>query len=222
MLKKRDYSHLLGKKSGYVTAIEILFNEKDGSCLLCECVCGKKIKKRITRFNNGKNISCGCMNSVTHGLAKSPEYRIWAGMIHRCGNSNHPYFEHYGGRGITVCDKWLNSFESFISDMGKRTSKNHSLDRINNDGNYEPNNCRWATNLEQGRNTSKNVRITHNGKTQTLSEWCEELSIAPATLGYRLNKAGWDVEKALTTPVSKDSRFTSASGNSYKAYLKED
>lgn len=133
--------------------------------LLCKCDCGQSRVIRRDHLMSGHTQSCGCLSLeisksmfVKHGLCKSVEYRTWCHMKDRCLNKNHSEWEHYGGRGIKVCDKWL-KFENFYADMGQRPS-GRSLDRINNDGNYEPKNCRWATNIEQANNTRRNkVRI---------------------------------------------------------------
>lgn len=170
---------------------------------LCLCSCGKerivgrrKLVRHLTRTCGGK----GC-SSVTHGLSQTPEYQIWASMCSRCTNPNHQAFSNYGGRGITVCDQWLQSFEAFLADVGARPSDLHSLDRFpNNNGNYSPSNCRWATTTQQNRNTRMNVFLRHNGRSQTVSAWSEELEIDSTTIRARL-KRGWSVERALTTLV---------------------
>jgi len=135
-----------------------------------------------------------------HNIAKMPEYNIWTQMKQRCANANMPNYAAYGGRGIAVCDRWRESFENFITDMGVRPGKDYSLDRIDNDGPYSPENCRWATRIEQGNNTRTNRWITYNGKTMTLSEWSRKLNIAKSTLRNRFKK-GWSVERAFSEPI---------------------
>lgn len=130
---------------------------------------------------------------------RTREYISWANLKIRCYKKNHPYYPDYGGRGITVCERWLNSFENFLSDMG-RCPDGHTIDRINNDGNYEPSNCRWATKVEQASNRKSNRVLTFNGKTQIAKRWAEELGIGYQTLIFRL-KSGWPVERALTAKV---------------------
>ncbi|MGY8988455.1 MAG: hypothetical protein ACKVG7_07840, partial [Flavobacteriales bacterium] len=110
-------------------------------------------------------------------------------------------YDGYGGRGISVCDRWRDSFENFLADMGERPSNEHSIDRKDNDGNYEPDNCRWATKKEQGRNRRSNRILTFNNKTQTLIEWSEELGISSAVIRQRIKASGWSIEEALTTPA---------------------
>lgn len=128
-----------------------------------------------------------------------PEYTIWGEMKARCLNKNR---ENYGGRGITVCSRWLR-FEEFIKDMGTRPSKNHSIDRIDNDKGYFKENCKWATWKEQSRNKRNNVNITYQGKTQCLPDWAEELGISKSTLQSRINRSNWPIERAFTTLANK-------------------
>src|SRR5688500_16157023 len=120
--------------------------------------------------------------TTKHGLRNCSEYRAWASMKQRCLNPKVVAYPQYGQRGIKVCDRWLTSFPNFYADMGPRPSPSHSLDRIDNDGDYTPDNCRWATRVEQGRNQRTNVLFTHNGKTQCLTAWSEEIGIPADTL----------------------------------------
>jgi len=124
-------------------------------------------------------------------------------MKNRTTNSNNKSFHRYGGRGIKVCNRWSKSFENFIKDMGQRPTKNHSIDRIDNDGNYTPVNCRWATKKEQSNNTKTNRFITFNHETKTIAEWARKLNINYVTLLRRLSNLNWSIEKSLTTPVQK-------------------
>jgi hypothetical protein len=123
-------------------------------------------------------------------------------MIQRCTNSNYTYYKDYGGRGIKVCDRWLNSFEDFLADM-REAPKGLSLDRIDNNGDYTPENCRWATIKEQCNNTRCNHLLTYNGKTQSISQWANELGTKWITLYKRINTYGWSVDRALSTPVQR-------------------
>ena len=139
----------------------------------------------------------------THGEAfrnTTTEYRIWSGMLARTRNSNHRYFGRYGGRGIKVCDRWL-KYENFLTDMGRKPSPEHSIDRINNDGDYEPGNCRWATKKEQGNNTSTVRWITYKGETKTLRQWAKHLDMSDAALHYRLKNM--TLFRAFEQPKSK-------------------
>jgi hypothetical protein len=123
----------------------------------CKCDCGNIKIVRLNSLRTGNTKSCGCLkkeilNKTTHGMSKSKEYNSWLGMKNRCLNSKDKFFNIYGGRGIKICDNWINSFDNFISDMGIKPKSNFSLDRINVDGNYEPSNCRWASPKEQANN----------------------------------------------------------------------
>ncbi len=176
----------------------------------CRCDCGKTKDVRACDLKLHPDPSCGCTlregqkrGYVRHGLSDTPEYAIWCEMKDRCNNN-----PRYTGKGITVCEQWANSFEAFYADMGPRPSPSHSIDRIDNHGNYEPGNCRWATPKVQSNNTSVNQILTFEGRSMTLTAWSEELGLNPSTLFYRINRLGWTVEKALTTaPISKYRRW---------------
>lgn len=141
----------------------------------------------------------------THGCAfrtlKTAEYRIWAAMKTRCSNPRQKAYTYYGARGIRVCDRWL-TFENFLDDMGIRPSDKHELDRIDNNGNYEPNNCRWSVKKDQARNRRNNILVAFRGETLVLSEWAERLGISYCCLYQRLS-SGWSVESAFTTPNTR-------------------
>jgi hypothetical protein len=141
------------------------------------------------------------MSNLVHGLSASSEYSAWKAMIQRCTNVNNAQVIRYGGRGITVCDRWLNSFEAFYLDMGPKPTQEHSLDRRNNDGNYEPGNCRWATDTEQQRNKSNNRLVDYDGRKVTVAELSELTGISEAVLHYRLNSG--IVGDAFTKEVCK-------------------
>ena len=138
---------------------------------------------------------------TTHGMSRTSTYHIWASMKARCSNKNHQNYHRYGGRGVSVCKDWVNSFEQFFQDMGERPD-GMSIDRIDVNGNYEPANCRWATANEQMRNTSVNRLITHNGETKTLVEWSELAGMSMQTLCARLDRWGWSFEDAISKPVN--------------------
>jgi hypothetical protein len=137
----------------------------------------------------------------THGLSRSAIYNIWNAMRQRCENPSNDAYDRYGGRGIKVCDRWL-KFENFLADMGTRPS-GKSLDRVDNDGNYEPGNVEWRGRSQQARNKSNNRRFEFMGKNLCIAEWCEEIGMKDQTLKNRLYSYGWSIERALTTPVRK-------------------
>lgn len=135
-----------------------------------------------------------------HGLSYTSEYRAWQTMRLRCTVPTNPAYKDYGGRGITVCERWINSVENFIADMGPKPSSKHELDRKDNDKGYSPDNCRWATRKVNDRNRRSNRLITYLGETHALAHWCERFRIPRDTAKKRLDK-GWDAEKTFTTPV---------------------
>jgi len=130
-----------------------------------------------------------------------PEYKLWANMKQRCLNPMHKFYRHYGGRGITVCKRWLESFDNFYADMGPRTTEMHTLARRDNNGNYTLENCYWATRKEQCNNQSTNHRVTVAGVTRTVTEWAQVLGAKPAVIFNRIQQYGWDEVTACTTPV---------------------
>lgn len=161
---------------------------------LCECDCGTRKVIRSTSLMKGNTSSCGCLReelrgkpSVTHGQSRTETYNIWSGMLSRCFNQNATKYPDYGGRGITVCDRWR-KFENFLEDMGERP-EGKSLDRYpDNDGDYEPGNCRWASLLQQANNKRSNIILTNDGKTMTLGQWSRHLGIPMKLLRSRYYK----------------------------------
>jgi hypothetical protein len=169
----------------------------------CMCDCGTMMDARANALRSGNTASCGCLfrdslieRNRTHGLSRTPEYRIWKNMRRRCNAATCQDFKNYGGRGIGISERW-NDFKVFVDDMGKRPSKRHSIDRIDFNGDYCKENCRWATAGEQANNTRMNYRITIGGQTKNLSQWAREYRIGRTKLRYRL-KHGWGVLRALT------------------------
>lgn len=172
----------------------------------CKCDCGAIKFIEARHLLSGGTRSCGCWQAEeaskrakTHGRTRTPEYWVWASMRQRCYDKNTRNYHRYGGRGITVCDRWRHSFNNFYADMGKRP-EGYSIDRIDNDRGYSPDNCRWISSKENCRNQERSRMITWRAKTQCLSAWAEELGIPMKTLHFRLTK-GWAVDKALATPV---------------------
>lgn len=148
---------------GRLTVIERVGNDiRNQAVWACQCSCGNIVTVCGAKLRSGHTKSCGCLHKKTlsalrktHGMSGTPEYNSWNSMKDRCRNKDNQDFKNYGGRGITVCDRWLNSFENFFADMGPKPSPNHSIDRKDNDGNYYPGNCKWSTILEQANNTGK-------------------------------------------------------------------
>jgi hypothetical protein len=130
-------------------------------------------------------------------MTKNPTHRTWCGIKTRCYNERESCYPYYGGRGIRVCDRWLNSFENFLADMGDKPSAKHSIERKDVNGHYEPNNCCWATQEEQANNKTDTKRFLYQGRNQSLPQWAREYGIKPATLKQRMRR-GWLLEDALT------------------------
>ena len=168
------------------------------------CDCGTEKATTSLNLRHGKSRSCGGCNfkhgATRHGLV-TREYRIWHSMKFRCFSPNATHYHSYGGRGITVCQRWVDNFQNFLDDMGMPPTPKHSIDRIDNDGHYEPQNCRWATALEQGQNTRTNRHVTINGETMILADAIRRFMAGKrGTVQSRISR-GWSVERALFTPT---------------------
>lgn len=173
------------------------------------CTCGKEFEARVSSVTSGNTTTCGCGKGLgvprKYGdlsCAEMPEYSVWADIKKRTSGVLKKNNSSYYRRGIKICDRWKNSFENFYKDMGPRPSDKHSIDRIDNDGNYEPSNCRWVTQLEQNRNKSNNRLITIGGETKILQEWLEFLKIPLSSYRNRVIRGMSPVE-ALTKPFQK-------------------
>lgn len=197
-----------GQRYGRLNVLKHDGLRKGRNFYLCRCECGTECSVLGTRLRSGKTSSCGCFHreriseaNTKHGRSHTTEYGIWTQMRARCERpSNHAY-ERYGGRGIRVCERWK-EFSKFIADMGERPSSEYSLDRIDNNGNYEPTNCRWATRAEQSSNRRNNIRVTIDHKEVTLSEAARMFGISGLVVWKRIRR-GWTIEKALCEPVRK-------------------
>lgn len=197
---------LVGKVFGRLTVVSYAYMEKRHHYWSTVCECGTKTVVGGCHLRSGHTKSCSCLNreetskrESIHGQSANttPEYQAWNSMKARCYNIKNRRHHRYGGRGIKVCEQWLHSFESFFADMGLKPSADYSLDRIDNDKDYSPDNCRWATSQQQSNNRSGNLMITHNGKTMTKSDWLRETGIPRATFDQR-RKKGWSIERCLT------------------------
>lgn len=207
-MEKED---LIGKKINKWIIISKAKNRNGKSYYLCRCECGKEKEVNLQNLKRNLSKSCGCLRNketairnTTHNLTGIPEHGVWFGIKARCLNPKNSRYNRYGGRGITICDEWKDSFEQFYADMGPRPSNKHSIERRNNDLGYNKDNCYWVTNDVQSRNRINNINITWNGKTQCLLDWTKELfpNNSYSLLEYRLKK-GWNIEKILTTPAQK-------------------
>lgn len=204
---------LTGQRFGHVTVLKRTpnpYKSQTGAAWMCECDCGKTFVATSANLRSGRYKSCGCESRkeakerfTTHGMSKTRLYHIWAGMKKRCYNKQDKSYGCYGGHGITVCDAWREDFQSF-ADWAKESGYNDKLtiDRINSRGNYEPDNCRWASRLTQSNNTRRNHELTFKGKTQSVARWADEVGLNYHTLESRIN-FGWPVERALTAPARK-------------------
>lgn len=198
-----------GQRFGRLEVVRHAGRIKKDQTWLCRCDCGLETQVSTHNLTSGRTKSCGCWkkerrNRLTHGMSNSPTWKVWVKMRERCLDSRCAEFPHYGGRGILVCERWV-KFENFLADMGEKP-EGLSIDRIQNNGNYEPGNCQWATDLDQMRNTRRNKFFTYNGQTKCMSAWEEELHFPRALLWARIQKLGWSIEKALSTPARQCQR----------------
>ena len=169
---------------------------------VCRCSCGSETTVEQYKIISGHTVSCGCWKlerSRTHAMTGTPEHRCWKNMRSRCTNPNIPSFDKYGGRGIQICARW-SRFENFFEDMGPRPTPKHTIERIDNNGHYCPENCKWATMAEQDVNKRTNRFLAWDGKTLTVSQWACQLGMPETTLRARIGYLGWSIEKALTLP----------------------
>lgn len=178
---------------------------------ICRCACGTVASRNGHSLRRGASKSCGCaaasLASRTKTLDFGPtaypaEHRVWSGMKTRCFNPKDKHYRDYGGRGITICDRWLGpkGFENFVRDMGPRPSSAHKIDRIDNDGGYAPDNCRWVTQREQNRNYRRNLVVTVDGQPLCLADACTKRG-ANYHLVYARLQRGWDLERAICAPL---------------------
>lgn len=178
---------------------------------MCRCDCGEEKTVEFSRLQYTK--SCGCLKlgigkkNTSHGHSAggstSPTYRTWVNIKGRCLYPCHKYYNHYGGRGITICDRWKDSFENFLADMGVRPEVKCTIDRIDNSKGYSPENCRWATMKEQQRNRTNNRIISAFGQDRPVCAWAEEYGISYTAILWRMKTLGWNAEKAISTPQMK-------------------
>lgn len=198
----KDYS---GEVFGRLTAIKLITRDltsNNNHIWLFRCACGITKSIKIQQVRSGNTSSCGCIarealikRNTSHGLSKTSEYKTWKDMRQRCYNKNNKEYANYGARGITVCSRW-DDFSKFLEDMGGRPSTLHTIDRIDVNLGYCPENCRWADIDTQSNNKRTTPKIKYNGKEQTISQWCREYGIDVSKVQYRI-KQGMTLEKAL-------------------------
>lgn len=209
----RNKIDISGNRYGMLTAVKFYAIVGRRTFWECLCDCGNIHQCDMGNLKNGSTTSCGCHRNMilslkgkTHGEAaiktKTKEYRTWIDIKTRCYNAKESTYQYYGGKGIAVCDRWMNSYEDFLTDMGRAPSPNHSIERNDVKKGYEPSNCRWATRLEQMNNTSKTLRVEFKGAVKPFSDWCRELGLKRSMVYQRIHKLKWDVEKAFTTPCT--------------------
>lgn len=204
-------------KYGKLTVIEFVGKENSSNPTLdakyvykCICECGKDVYIRGSHLTGGKTISCGCHRdkiNFIHGDYKTPIYYSWQDMKDRCYNQNNIRYKNYGGRGIIVCDEWKNSYLNFKNDIGEKPTSEHTLDRIDVNGNYCKENCRWASLEEQANNTTRNHFVELDGINLTITQWARKYSLKPEVIFGRLER-GWSEERAIKTPSNKKPLLT--------------
>lgn len=204
-----DINDYIGKKRGKITVISLAERTHDDRLwkLHCECECGNFIDVTPSQFNRGVIKSCGCTKGIGYNTkdmrTKHPLYGTWRQMMGRCYNKKANRYDRYGGRGIYVCEEWhdFQKFAKWVDSIGGRPG-GMTLDRIDNDGPYCPENCRFVTWEEQHTRKSSSVYFEYNGKKLTIAQWSREIGISWNTLDGRIRR-GWSTEKALNTPVRK-------------------
>lgn len=216
-LRKPPIKDLAGKVFGRLTAVRHVSTNKHGQAVwLCQCSCGNAHEVVSQSLVLGHTTSCGCLRHDTpahnrvHNMSRTPLFGVWAMMLSRCGNQNAKAYKDYGGRGIKVCDRWQ-FFENFHAAMGDRPTPKHQIDRIDNEGPYSPENCRWALREQQAKNKRNTRLLTANGETLHLAEWARRLGCNPAAILARL-ATGMPETEAVTKPIPArpNSRLTPA------------
>ena len=213
--KTMAFKDLTGQKFGKLVANEKVINNKYGAAMWkCICDCGNNVIVKSGSLISGHTKSCGCLraeilkatqkNNITHGMTNTKIFRTYNSMKERCYRKNSISYSYYGGKGITICDEWLNKqngFQNFYNwAMKNGYDKTLTIDRIDNNKGYSPNNCRWTTNIKQNNNRSNTIKLSHNGKTQTISEWAKDISISSVVIKSRLARNN-DIEKILSPYV---------------------
>lgn len=201
-MKKTNWNlnYSAGQRFGKLTTVRSF--RSDQWWFECKCDCGTVKNIRKKNLTSGQIVSCGCYNltkGITHGMTRTTEFSCWSNMKQRCSNPKAEEFHNYGGRGICVCERWQNSFENFLADMGFRPT-GKSIERKNVNGNYEPSNCIWADDTTQANNTRSNHIVEFNGKSMTLAQWSRETGVNLNTIRVRILR-GWKDWRAISEPA---------------------
>ena len=214
-LVKRGAS-IVGMTFGRLIVLSVSENNKNK--VICQCSCPNKTIKEIFKYCliSGHTKSCGCLvkeavskTAKTHGMSNTKEYRTFKSILTRCFNPNCKEYKHYGAKGITICERWKNSFENFLADMGKCPPDKTSLDRIDNNGNYEPGNCRWSTAEEQNRNKSNSIKIPYDGKKLSMLEWSKITGLNISTIRNRYIR-GYSEDQILSPEITRPASLYSS------------
>lgn len=206
---------ITNQKFGRWTVISPNTERKSGAVYWnCVCDCGNTGVIAGFSLRLGTSESCGCYHKervsetkTTHGRTASPIYQVWSNMRRRCNDPNNPAYANYGGRGITVCERWNSSFENFLYDVGEPPNPKDTIDRIDNSKGYEPGNVKWSTRQEQNQNKRNVIFYTMNGKTKTIAEWAEQYGIKHPTLHRRLTVNKMSLEDAVKLPNQRGKKF---------------
>jgi len=208
-------TNLAGLKFNRLTVLELdpVIGRGGRRYWFCLCDCGNTTRVTTHKLRAGTTKSCGCYSADSlreirykHGMVRTTEFKSWTEMRQRCTNQNNGAYKNYGARGITVCERWA-SFENFIADMGLKPSSDYSIERLDNNKGYSPENCIWADKLTQSRNRRSNLNYVYQGRTLCLSAWCEVFDLDQPSVYQRIKSLGWSFEKSITTPTRK--RYTS-------------
>ena len=222
--RKAIFKDLTGEKFNYLTVIEYVGQKNKRTMWRCRCDCGNEVIVDTNSLKSGNTTACGCRQYLgwgqnrTHGMSKTRIYNEWQGMKRRCLNEKDIYYRNYGGRGITVCDAWIaeDGFENFYDwSMSNGYADNLTIDRIDNNKGYSPDNCRWSDRFTQMNNQRGNRIIEHNGRKQTLTMWAREYGLTPRIISSRL-KYGWNLEDALNIPVGEVGNYETYSSRNRK------